>query len=69
MSFKGCISKLVVYPIGFASEWRAASVVAGLTGAMDQCSTLDTGLCLMFKLANALTVTHEFRVERCNTLT
>jgi len=63
MSFGGCISKLVVYPTGFAWEWRIVTVVAGLTGAMDQCSTLDMSLCLMLKLANSLTVTHEVWVR------
>jgi hypothetical protein len=50
-SFIGFISKLDVYPTGFGSKWRIVSVVAGLTGAMDQCSTLDTSLRLMFKHA------------------
>lgn len=31
-SFSGCISKLDVYPTGFASKWRIVLEVAGLTG-------------------------------------
>jgi hypothetical protein len=53
MSFVGCISKLVAYPIGFASTWHA-----GLTGTLDQNSSLDTSLCLMFTHAPSTLMTN-----------
>jgi hypothetical protein len=69
MSFVGCIFKLETYPIGSASKWRIVSVVAGLTGPMDQRSTLDTSLCLVFKHAPSLLMTHEVQLAQRRTYT